>query len=154
MMDIRDAGFGADFDIFWVGSRRDKMRLDSTMDVFGKGNKGEEGVKVRLKVMARSRTSSRCCVWSSPTGTLVALLCELEYILNTEPAAHLKSKTSAAWSTGYASRPRRRSDSDTSSSEFEFRETAILDFQVVIRRKCPTGVRVLRYQASSACSGT
>lgn len=44
----------------------------------GKGNMrspfSEGDGKVRLKISAKSRASSKCCFWSSPTGTSVALL--------------------------------------------------------------------------------
>ena len=67
---MRDAGSGADLDILALGSRSDKTRLEGTTRVWGRGKVGE---KVVLYVWMRSRASSRCCVWSSPTGTCVAL---------------------------------------------------------------------------------
>lgn len=67
---------------------------------------------------------------------------------------YLYSRISAAWRTGYASRPSFRSPSEISSSEFAFLDTTSFDFHVVMRFRWPTGVRVLRYHASSACSGT
>lgn len=109
------------------------------------------GEKVRLKVSARVRESSKCCDWSSPTGTMVDLIGQQGR--SEKRNTHLYKRTSAACRTGYASKPSRRSASDTSSSELAFFDTASRAFQVVIRRKSPTGARVLRYHASSACSG-
>lgn len=77
---ILDGISGEDFDIFEVGSRRESILLegavlredvrrekwDSTGNVLlmrtGRGKGGEEGAKVRLKISAKSRQSSRCCV--------------------------------------------------------------------------------------------
>lgn len=75
-MPIRDEGLGADLDILALGSRSERMRLDGTIRVSGIGKMGDvegDGEKVRLNVSARVRHSSRCCDWSSPTGTMVDL---------------------------------------------------------------------------------
>ena len=40
----------------------------------GSWNSGVGLGYVRLKISAKSRVSSRCCSWSSPTGTYVVLL--------------------------------------------------------------------------------
>lgn len=48
--------------------------MEGTIRVRGRGKMGE---KVRLKVSARVRESSKCCDWSSPTGTMVDLIGQL-----------------------------------------------------------------------------
>ena len=63
----------SDFDIFFVPSRSDMMRVAGPC-VIGSGmGKKSATPKSLLNLMAMSRVSSRCCFWSSPTGTCVAL---------------------------------------------------------------------------------
>ncbi len=59
-----------DFDIFEVGSCRSTIFAVSLM-MCGAGTVNV-CPKVELKRCARSRVSSRCCRWSSPTGTASA----------------------------------------------------------------------------------
>jgi hypothetical protein len=60
-------GEDADFDIFAVGSCRSVIfAVSRTMYGDGTVNVGPYRV---LNRCARSRVSSRCCRWSSPTGT-------------------------------------------------------------------------------------
>ncbi len=97
---MREARSGDDFDIFVPGLLRDAIRRvgagkrthefnifdNNNKNVAGEGEKrtcgyvlatylgrGKRGLNVLLKIPAISRASSRCCFWSSPTGTCVAL---------------------------------------------------------------------------------
>jgi hypothetical protein len=99
---IRDLGFGADFDILWVGRSRAitrfagaakvllVLRLCNHEDHHALGSQSacvsEECLHSNvsgctrillpakwLKPAAHSRANSKCCDWSWPTGTCVAL---------------------------------------------------------------------------------
>ncbi len=70
---IRLRSDGSDFDIFLEPSRNDITRVASP-SISGSGRGKKSGApKSRLNLAAMSRASSRCCFWSSPTGTAVAL---------------------------------------------------------------------------------
>ena len=69
---IRDCSDGSDLDIFLVPSRSDMTRVASPR-IIGSGSGNSSTAKRRLNEPAMSRASSRCCFWSSPTGTWVAL---------------------------------------------------------------------------------
>ena len=79
---MRLAGSGSDLDILAAGSWSDMIRAP-VLGMIGSG-RGNSSPKRALKRSARSRVSSRCCFWSSPTGT----------------ASARKSRMSAAISTG------------------------------------------------------
>ena len=63
----------SDLDIFLVPSRKLITRVAVPM-ITGSGWGKKSGTpKSLLNLAAMSRASSRCCFWSSPTGTWVAL---------------------------------------------------------------------------------
>ena len=78
---MRDMSEGSDFDIFLVPSRRLMTRVAGPMITgsgCGKNRPSSKPAalmaspKSLLNFWAMSRVSSRCCFWSSPTGTWVA----------------------------------------------------------------------------------
>ena len=90
MRRIREDANGDDFDIFEDGSFRERTRLqgadtsmldcasqgeieDILVNWVGIGKQRLLGENFLLNESASSRVSSRCWVWSSPTGTCVAL---------------------------------------------------------------------------------
>ncbi len=62
---------GSDFDILAVPSRSDMIRA-AAGGMIGSGKVNSSTAKSVLNLVAMSRASSRCCFWSSPTGTWVA----------------------------------------------------------------------------------
>ena len=69
---MREKSDSSDFDIFFVPSRKLITRVPGPV-ITGSGNGKKSGAeKSRLNFCAMSRESSRCCFWSSPTGTWVA----------------------------------------------------------------------------------
>lgn len=87
---IREEANGDDFDIFEDGSFRERTRLQGAgtwmldhasrgkienilVNCVGIGKHRLLGENFLLNESASSRVSSRCWVWSSPTGTCVAL---------------------------------------------------------------------------------
>ena len=70
---MRDWSEGSDLDILAAPSRRDMTRVAGPW-IRGSGRGKKPGaLKSLLNLPAMSRVSSRCCFWSSPTGTSVAL---------------------------------------------------------------------------------
>ena len=77
---MRELSDASDFDIFLVPSRRLITRVAGpwiTGSVSGKNASPNprariDSAKSLLNFCAMSRVSSRCCFWSSPTGTWVA----------------------------------------------------------------------------------
>jgi hypothetical protein len=66
---ILESSLVSDLDIFLVPSLRLIMRMAASLDTIASGN-GKNGVPTAwLKEVAMRRASSRCCRWSSPTGT-------------------------------------------------------------------------------------
>jgi hypothetical protein len=64
--------FPIDLDIFACPSSP-MMRRVGVSSGFGSGNSGaSSGAKRAFHLRATSRDSSRCCTWSSPTGTVSA----------------------------------------------------------------------------------
>ena len=143
---MREFKSGEDFDILEEGSRSERTRHEeavrdgqgtadsstSQIDVLitccGRGNRGLFPLNVRLKLSARSRHSSMCCCWSSPTGTCVALA-SLFSVLHTRrfQGTYRYASMSAAWRTGYVKSPAFSRDSSTSESSRAFRDAASLD---------------------------
>jgi hypothetical protein len=66
---MRDMSLGADLLIFLVPSVRLITRAAAVSKIMGSGT-GKNGVsKVLLNVVTTDCVNSRCCFWSSPTGT-------------------------------------------------------------------------------------
>lgn len=128
-------------------------------------------LKVRLKLSARSRQSSMCCCWSSPTGTCVALpeqLIERSYRILQGNAPICKNvsrlQDGVREKPGVQQRlihfrvipriPRRgKSGLEGYRSWNVPHEEHTLTFHVVIRLSLPIGVIQLSIQASSAWCG-
>ena len=70
---MRDWSEGSDLLIFLVPSRRLITRVAAPKISGSVTGKKSGALKSLLNLMAMSRVSSRCCFWSSPTGTCVAL---------------------------------------------------------------------------------
>ena len=70
---MRDWSDGSDLLIFLVPSRRLMTRVASPKISGSVSGKKSGAPKSLLNFWAMSRVSSRCCFWSSPTGTWVAL---------------------------------------------------------------------------------
>ena len=98
---MRERGSGLDLDIFWVGSVNDMTRFAGAFEGVGGGVSDHPAVKdeggsqisvtgsgksveayTLLNFAARSLVSSRCCAWSSPTGTWVALFSHTQHPVN------------------------------------------------------------------------
>jgi hypothetical protein len=78
ILELSDA---SDFDIFLVPSRSDMTRVAGPVIIGSGRGKSRPSAKPWLRIespksllnfCAMSRDSSRCCFWSSPTGTWVA----------------------------------------------------------------------------------
>ena len=124
---IRDMSDGSDFDIFLVPSRSDITRV-AAPPITGSGRGKKSTPKSLLNFAAMSRVSSRCCFWSSPTGTWVVWYTSM----------------SAAISAGYPNRP-----SEAFSAFFP-----ALSLNWVMRVIQPIRATQLRIQPSCACSAT
>ncbi len=72
VMFIREYSEGSDLLIFAVPSRSDMTRVAGPK-ISGSGIGNKSTPKSPLNFWAMSRANSRCCFWSSPTGTCVAL---------------------------------------------------------------------------------
>lgn len=71
-------GSGSDFDIFFVGSRSDLIRLLASSATIG-SHIGKVLPNRLLKFFAKDCASWRCWSWSWPTGTCVALKVEKKF---------------------------------------------------------------------------
>ncbi len=66
---MRDISLASDLDIFFVPSLRLIMRMAAPSVTRGSGRGKHGDPTALLKDVAMERASSKCCLWSSPTGT-------------------------------------------------------------------------------------